>query len=166
MKDKTLDIIKGAILLEHRGRALYESAVKSTDVPEVKELFQMMMDEEAKHIQILNKQFSSVAKGGDFDSSGMEDVEDLTADSVLTSKVVKAISGSGYEAAVISSALELEKKAVEFYSKCEKEANSEEEKKLFAWLIKWEKEHMVMLAQMDNEIKEQVWYDNSFWPMD
>ena len=166
MSDKTLDIIKGAILLEHRGRALYETAVKSTDIPEVKELFQMMMEEEAKHVQLLNKQYSLISKGKGFDSSGMENIQEETADSVLTKKVVKAISGSGFEAAVVSSALELEKRAVEYYSKCEKEANSDEEKKLFNWLVKWEKEHMMMLAQLDNEIKENVWYDNNFWPLD
>ncbi len=164
MSDRALDIIKGAILLEHRGRALYETAVKSTDVPEVKELFQMMMEEEAKHVQLLNKQFSLISKGEDFDSAGMEDIQEDTADSVLTKKVVSAISGSGFEAAVISSALELEKRAVEYYSKCESEAETDEEKKLFNWLVKWEQEHMMMLAELDKEIKENVWYDNNFWP--
>lgn len=166
MKDKRLDIIKGAILLEHRGRALYETAVNKADDPGVKELFQMMMEEEAMHVVLLNKQYSLISKGEDFDSSGIEDMVKETADSVLTDNVTKAISASGFEAAVISSALELEKKAVEYYSDCEKKATSDDEKKLFNWLVKWEKEHMIMLAKLDNEIKEQVWYDNNFWPMD
>jgi len=25
---------------------------------------------------------------------------------------------------------------------------------------------MTMLAKLDNEIKEQIWYDNNFWPLD
>ena len=33
------------------------------------------------------------------------------------------------------------------------------------WLADWEKSHMTMLAELDKEIKEKIWYDNSFWPL-
>jgi rubrerythrin len=164
MKEKTLDIIKGAILLEHRGKALYEAAVQKTEVEEVKELFQMLVDEETKHIAILNKQFALVNKGGDFDAGGLEKVKGATVDAVLSDKIVQGISGAGFEASVISAALDLEKKAVDYYREKEDEADSDEEKKLFNWLVKWEKEHMTMLAKIDNDVKENIWYDNSFWP--
>lgn len=165
MKEKTLDIIKGALLLEYRGTALYKNAAEKSENEDVKEMFRMMEEEELKHVELLKKQFLLVSKGKDFDASGMAQIEEETAEVVLSDKITKAISGSGYEAAVISSALELEKKAVEYYSEKEKNATTDEERKLFNWLVKWEKEHMAMLAKLDNEIKEQVWYDNSFWPI-
>jgi len=166
MSEKTLDIIKGALLLEHRGTALYKSAVEQAKDEAVKEMFQMMMDEELKHVEILSKQYLLVSKGKDIDAAGMEKIEEETADIILNDKLIKAISASGYEAAVISSALELEKRAVEFYSEKEAGATTDEERKLFNWLVKWEKEHMMMLAKLDDEIKENVWYDNNFWPLD
>ena len=62
-ENKTLDIIKKAILLEHKGKALYESVAPKTEVTAVKELFEMLAEEEEKHIEILNKQFVLVSKG-------------------------------------------------------------------------------------------------------
>ncbi|MGD2086703.1 MAG: ferritin family protein [Candidatus Aminicenantes bacterium] len=164
-ENKTLDIIKKAILLEHRGKALYESVAQKTEVAPVKELFHMLVQEEEKHIDILNKQFALVAKGKDFETGELDKVEDITAKTVLSKAIVDGISGAGYEAAVIAAALEFEKNAVEYYGQQESAAGSPQEKRLFNWLVKWETEHMTMLAKIDDDLKEQIWYDNSFWPM-
>ena len=67
---------------------------------------------------------------------------------------------------MIAAALEFEKNAVEFYSKQSQEAGSKEERKLFQWLADWETDHMTMLAQIDKELMEDIWYDNNFWPLD
>jgi rubrerythrin len=164
-ENKTLDIIKMAILLEHRGKALYESVAQKTEVAAVKELFEMLTEEEEKHIDILNKQFTLVSKGKAFDTGELDKIEGKTAKTVLSVKIVKGISGAGYEAAVIAAALEFEKNAVKYYGDQEAAASSPEEKKLFNWLVKWETEHMTMLAKIDDDLKEQIWYDNSFWPL-
>jgi rubrerythrin len=165
-ENKTLDIIKGAILLEHRGKALYESVAQKTDVKAVKELFEMLVEEEKSHVDILNKQYALVSKGKPMNLSGLGDMKGTTIGSVLSEKIVKGISGAGYEAAVIAAALEFEKNAVKYYGAQEAEAKTDEEKKFYNWLVKWETGHMTMLAKIDNDIKEQIWYDNSFWPLD
>ncbi len=126
----------------------------------------MLVEEELKHIDILNKQYLLVSKGKPFNSTGLSDTKGTTVDAVLSKNIVKGISGAGYEAAVIAAALEFEKNAVKFYGERESAAVSDEEKNLFNWLVKWETDHMTMLAGIDNEIKEQIWYDNSFWPLD
>ena len=163
---KTLDILKGAILLEHRGKALYESVVNTSKSEGVKELFNMLSREEDKHIGVLNNQFSRIAKGESFDVAGLEKEHASTQEAILTREIVKSISGAGYEAAVISAALDFEKNAVKYYSEHAEAAESAEEKKLFSWLTDWEKNHMLMLARLDNELKEKIWYDNQFWPLD
>lgn len=168
-ENKTLDIIKKAIILEHRGKALYQSVTPETDSNGVKELFNMLAEEEENHIKVLNHQYRSISMGGKFDVHGVEGLSvggDSVAARVLTGKIVKEISGASYEAAVISAALEFEKKAVEFYSQQAEKALSEEEKKIFLWLSDWEKGHMSMLAHIDKELMEKIWYDNSFWPLD
>jgi rubrerythrin len=164
--DKKIDIIKGAILLEHRGKALYESVVKTTKNDAVRELFEFLVKEEQKHVELLNKQYGLVSSGKSFDLSGEKPGETVTADRVLTGEIVSGISGAGYEAAVISAALDFEKKAVNYYSEQAESAGSTEEKKLYDWFAVWEKGHMKMLAELEDGIKEQVWYDNSFWPLD
>jgi rubrerythrin len=162
----TLDILKGAILLEHRGKALYESVVKSSESEGVKELFAMLSREEDKHIGVLTRQFSLISKGKSFDIAELEKEHASTHEAVITDKIVKNISAAGYEAAVIAAALEFEKKAVKYYSEYASGAESEDEKKLYNWLTEWEKNHMLMLARLDNELKEKIWYDNQFWPLD
>ncbi len=163
MENQSLEIIKRAILLEHRGKALYESVVQTSEVEEVKELFKILAAEEEKHIEILNSQFNRAANGDDFDKIELEERMKDT-DKILSREIVKAISGAGYEAAVIAAALEFEKKAVEFYSHRSDTAEKLNEKKLYKWLTEWEKGHMAMLADLDKNLREQIWYDNSFWP--
>lgn len=165
-ENKILDIIKKAILLEHRGRALYRTASSETGSEGVKELFDTLAEEEESHIETLNRQYKSVAKGGDFEVGDLRAIKESEDNDVLSGKIVKGISAAGYEAAVIAAALEFEKKAVDFYSKQAEGAGTENEKKLFQWLADWEKGHMAMLAQIDKDLMESIWYDNSFWPLD
>lgn len=165
-ENKTIDILKKAIVLEHRGKALYQSVAPETDDMGVKELFAVLAEEEDNHINILTRQLKSVAKGGGFDIAGLADAKDAAASKILTEKITAGISGAGYEAAVVAAALEFEKNAVEFYSKQAEAAQSNEEKKLFNWLADWEKGHMTMLAQIDRQLMEDIWYDNNFWPLD
>ena len=164
--NKSIDILKRAILLEHRGKALYESVSAKTSTQAVKELFTMLAEEENTHIDVLTKQLKAVAGSGRFDPGIVLPSEEPAKNSVLTEAIVKEISGAGYEAAVISAALEFEKNAVDFYSMQAEGAQSDQEKKLFLWLTNWEKDHMAMLAQIDKEVMENIWYDNSFWPLD
>ena len=165
-ESKTIDILKGALLLEYRGKALYESVVKSSGSEDVKQLFSMLSKEEDKHIGVLTKQFSRLSKGEPFDVAELETEHATTHEAVLSDELVKNISGAGYEAAVIAAALEFEKKAVEYYSERASQAESEEERKLYSWLTSWEKNHMLMMARLDNELKEKIWFDNQFWPLD
>jgi rubrerythrin len=164
--NKTIDILKRAILLEHRGKALYESVSSESSTDAVKELFSVLAEEEKTHIDVLTKQLKAVAGGGGFDPDITLPSEEPVKSGVLSEDIVNEISGAGYEAAVISAALEFEKKAVDYYSKQAESAESEEERKLFLWLTGWEKEHMAMLAKIDKEVMEDIWYDNSFWPLD
>lgn len=166
MTDKRLEIVKSALLLEHKGKALYESVADVSKIEGVRELFKMLVREEGKHIDLLTKQYSRVLKGESLDASDLEEGDATVTAEIFSDEVVKEVHGAGYEAAVISAALEFEKNAVNFYSKQAEEAEFEGEQKLYMWLVRWEKTHMMMLAKLDNEIKEQIWYDNQFWPLD
>ena len=112
------------------------------------------------------KQYKRVLGHKGFQLGDSVDIESYTHHPVMTDKVVKEISGAGYEASVIAAALDFEKSAVKYYTDGADSAGSDEERKLYQWLSKWEKTHMVMLAEMDKELKEKTWADNSFWPLD
>jgi len=157
--------LKGALLLEYKGKDLYQSVIDTSSHAAIRELFAFLRDEEEDHIKTLKNHYRQVARGQElhFDPPPEERERDHP---VLTEKITAEISGAGYEAAVISAALELEKKAVEYYAEQAGSAPGPDEKNLFSWLSAWEKKHMMMLARLDDELKEKIWYDNQFWPLD
>jgi rubrerythrin len=166
-KETRMNILKGALLLEYKGKALFDSVAGNTEIEEVKELFRILSLEEEKHIDMLNKQLVQLSRGEEFDeTSGSGELPSSTAEAVLTQTIIDKVHGAGYEAAVISSALDFEKKAVKFYAEQSSAAENDEEKKLYEWLKRWETGHMQMLAEMDEGLKEKIWYDNQFWPLD
>lgn len=161
-----LDIVKNALLLEFRGRALYQSVVATSEVEEIRHLFSLLADEEMQHIALLKRQYARLLGGEDFDPT-VPDVEHTDiADRVLSEETIARISGAGYEAAVISAALDFEKKAVATYAERAEKTDSENERAIFSWLADWEKTHMTMLARLDDELRERIWFDNQFWPLD
>ena len=60
--------------------------------------------------------------------------------------------------------MNMEKKAITLYSERSKTASDEEEKAVYQWLVDWEKTHLQLLSEIDREVTEKIWNDNSFWP--
>ena len=161
----TLDILKSAILLETKGKAFYKKIADQTDAPAVKQFFEFMASEEAKHIEMLSKQFRSYQANGTFlpsenESGQSGDVES----SVLTKEMTKKISAAGFEAAAISAAMAMEQRAINLYSDRAATTTDADERALYEWLAEWERGHLHLLNNMDKELTEKIWYDNQFWP--
>jgi rubrerythrin len=163
-EDTTVDILKNAILLERRGYAFYSKVASQASDPAVKQFFTLMADEETQHIQILADQFKFYQENQSF--KAMSDIPgtQLIADQVLTDELKEKIGAAEYEAAAVAAAMAMEKSAIELYAGRASEATDADEKKLYAWLAEWEGTHLDFLANLDREIREKVWFDNSFWP--
>lgn len=164
-EDKTVEILKSAILLEKRGRAFYSKIAGQTSGKAVKEFFEMMADEEIKHIEILTEQFQAYRRNKEFKpAANLEDPSGSFTSKVLTEELKKEISAADYEAAAISAAMAMEKNAIKLYSDRAAETADPNEKALYKWLAEWEMKHLNFLASIDKELTEQIWYDNNFWP--
>ena len=164
-EDKTIEILKSAILLEKRGRAFYSKIAGQTSGKAVKEFFEMMADEEIKHVEILTEQFKAYRLNKAFTpDDNREDPRSGFDSKVLTEELKKEISAADYEAAAISAAMDMEKNAIKLYSDRAAEATDPNEKALYKWLAEWEAQHLKFLAAIDKELTEQIWYDNNFWP--
>lgn len=164
-EDKTLDILKSAILLEKRGQAFYQKVAEQASGRAVKAFFEMMADEEVKHVQILADQYKAYQKHQEFNPGDYtEDHSGDVAARVITSELKAEISAADYEAAAISAAMFMEENAIALYSGRAGEAADPNEKALYKWLADWENQHLYFLSEIDKELKEQVWNDNSFWP--
>jgi len=162
--EQTLDILKQALLMEKRGHSFYSAVALHTNNPEVKKIFQIMADEETTHIKFLSEQFSSIKKNQAFDITDLPENPGTFTTLILSDEVMKNISSAGYEAAAITAAIDMEKKAIDIYGKQAEITTDPQEKSLFTWLGNWEKGHLKILNDLDNELKEKIWFDSQFWP--
>jgi rubrerythrin len=164
-KKTAIDILKTAILLERRGKAFYAQVAKQTESKSAKKIFEMMSEEEDSHITFLSRQFAHFEKNNAFlEQEDVEEVDDTEAVEILSEKVKKEISAAGFEAAAISAAIDFENRAIEVYSSRAKEATDPNEKKMYQMLADWEKGHHHLLHRLNEDLKEQIWHDNNFWP--
>ena len=163
--DQSIDILKEAILLERRGQAFYSKIASQADNPAVKEFFEMMAQEEASHIDILETQFAAFAQDRQFKNIRPKDGSGVSeADRIFSTSLKRQISAADFEAAAISAAMLMEERAIELYSQRAQSAQDPNEAVLYRWLADWEKSHLSYLARLDKEIRETVWNDQQFWP--
>lgn len=163
-ESKAIEILKTALLLERRGKAFYSKVADQATDPDVKQVFEIMADEEDEHIKILSEQFAHFKQHQKFKEVKLPKGGDDTASEILSDKIKDSISAASFEAAAISSAIDMETRAIEIYSQRAKQATEAEEKSLYQWLAKWEQGHHQILFELDRELRERIWNDNHFWP--
>ncbi len=164
--ERSLEVIKQALLLEKRGKSFYSKVAEHTQHASVREFFETMAEEEQGHIHALLKQYKAMKERGRFESGSFDESVDIraAADQVLNQEIISKINGADYESAAISAAISMEERAVKIYSERAESAVDAEEKKLYAWLSRWERAHLHQLLEIDRIISERIWADNNFWP--
>jgi len=162
--DNVTEILKQAILLEKRGYSFYNTVADQTKNLEIKKIFQIMADEETIHIKILSDQYLSLMKYDSFETIVLPEIPGTLPGMILSEEIKKNIASAGYEAAAIAAAIDMENKAIEMYGKQAQITTDTNEKSLFSWLEQWENGHLKILSDLDNELKEKIWFDNQFWP--
>jgi rubrerythrin len=166
MENKTAsDILKEAILLERRGKAFYSNVAEKTESEAAKKIFTIMAEEEDEHIKFLSRQFAHFMKTNTFLKNEKNETtnEDVVMQ-ILSEDIKKQISAASFEAAAISAAMDFETRAVKIYSERAEAATDPNEKELYQMLADWEKGHHALLHKLNEELKEEIWYDNNFWP--
>jgi rubrerythrin len=165
MGKSAVDILKEAILLERREKAFYATAAKQTESEAAKKIFEMMAAEEDEHINFLSKQFAYYEKNKAFMKiNEVADTDESTVMAILSEEIKTQVNAAGYEAAAISAAMDFETRAVQIYSDRAVSATDKNEKEMYQMLADWEKGHHFWLHKINEDLKEQVWYDNNFWP--
>jgi rubrerythrin len=163
-KNDVLEILKQAILLETRGRAFYTKIAEQAEEIAVREFFETMASDEQKHMQTLSDQYKAYRKNKKFTPTGYDESDiGQVASTVLTAALKEKIAAAGFEAAAISAAISMEERAVKLYSKSAETTEDPEARALYKWLAAWEREHLNTLLDIDNALREKIWFDNKFW---
>lgn len=162
---KTTDILKMAILMEKRGKAFYEGVAAQTQSDAVHKIFTIMAAEEQTHIEFLSRQYLSYQHTNKFSKDDFNaNANGAMSELILSDEVKRQISAASYEAAAISAAIDMETNAIKVYSDRASETTDLNEKELFLWLADWEKGHQKILNDLNEELKQSIWFDNKFWP--
>ncbi|GAB4312028.1 MAG: hypothetical protein Kow0097_13660 [Candidatus Bipolaricaulota bacterium] len=157
------DILKGALLLEKRGKALYEASARGAESEAVREIFLTLAQEEGRHIEVLSQAFADLMRTGQVTMAPPAQGPTEIATRVLTRAIETEISAASYEAAALYAAMALEERAVAFYADAEGKSSGEA-KELYGWLAQWERSHLDLLTSLDQELRQRVWNDQRFWP--
>lgn len=164
-KSNALNILKNAFLMERQGKTLYETARDKAEDEAVKSFFDSLARDEQEHMAILETQFKSIMKSGKFAAGGYEtDGAAETPPDILDKNLKDKINAAGFEATAITAAVGFEQKAVDLYGARAETATDPEEKKLYQWLSTWEQTHLKKLLALQEDLQQQIWDDNSFWP--
>ncbi len=164
-KENILDILKGALILEIRGKSFYQKSKEESKIVEVKNIFRMIEQEEEKNIDIIKKQFENFTKKGSIVLNDNLFSNFKVSDYVISEELREKVKISDYEALALYIAITFEKESYNFYIEKSKLALTDEEKKLLNWLSEWEKSHVEFLTKIDEELKREIWFDNKFWPL-
>ncbi|OFZ22167.1 MAG: hypothetical protein A2202_02700 [Bdellovibrionales bacterium RIFOXYA1_FULL_36_14] len=161
-----LDVLKQAISFERKGYEFYKQVADQTSGKAVKNLFNHMANEELLHEEILARQFKSLNENNKFAKEDFTKFEKSHEPiDAFTSDLKDEIVSASYEAAAIAAAIKLEKNSLNLYLKRSQTATDQEEMKLYKWLAEFEQGHLDDLVNIDQEIREKIWYDNRFWPI-
>lgn len=162
----TTDILKEAVLLELRGKAFYSNIAAQTKSEAVRKIFSMIAEEEEQHIVFLSHQFAHYKKHKSFTElpALTDKPSEEASKQVLSAEMKDQITAASFEAAAISAAMDFESRAVELYAGRAESATDANEKATYKMLAQWERGHQRWLMRIDKDLREQVWYDNNFWP--
>ncbi len=164
-EDKTVALLKEALLMERQGYALYHEVAQKTESPAVKHFFEIMAAEEEDHIQVLSAQFDSYQKQKRLQPVDANDRARPDGKSAELSQEIKdEVSAASYEAAAIAAAMGLEKRAIQIYGDRAARSDDPDEVALCKWLVDWEKQHLAILMKIHAELVQSVWNDRNFWP--
>ncbi|MDP4289870.1 MAG: ferritin family protein [Bacteroidota bacterium] len=159
-----LEILKNAILMERQGKAFYEEVASVTKSDAVRNIFTFMAKEEGVHIEQLSEQYVQFKNENAFKVKEFPNGDSGFIERILTTGICQQINAASFEAAAISAAIDFESKAIEVYSQSALKATDAAQKAIYTWLADWERGHHRILNQLNNELKEAIWYDNKFWP--
>ncbi|MCK9558366.1 MAG: ferritin family protein [Candidatus Cloacimonetes bacterium] len=167
MKDTAhlIDSIKKAMQGEMDSINLYQNAAEKSREQEVKEFFLSRREEERWHFNYLldyYQQLSSNILASDV--SNILAKVNLGGPSIFSDSFIRRIGEDQALFSAISTALLLEKDAIDHYHKCAEETVIEALKSFFTMMSKWEMKHYEELVAIQKDAERYYWELNRFEP--
>jgi len=158
-----LEVLKKGMSTEIWGLRFYKEAVARTQAEDGKKVFQSLVDEEGKHLDVLRGQYATVSGSKKWVS--VEEAIKMAASVNPTDIFPEAASAKNLIPADASDeqslqlAMDFERRGYEMYQKAGEGATSAEEKAIWTWLAKAEDMHFAFLQETREYLANNgVWY--------
>jgi rubrerythrin len=167
-RDRILKGLRMALQTELDGAQFYRLAAEKTTDAKGKEVFAMLAEDEEKHFQELQRQFSSLLSSNKWAPSiTLSEARTMfTGESPIFSKEMKKrVKERHFEMSALSIGALLESNSVDFYRKMKEETDDPKAKELFGILQKWEQQHLEAITKQMDLLKEDYWAEQHFAPL-
>lgn len=162
MNQNQLNTIKQAILNEIEGYEFYQLAASKAATEDAKQALINLANEEMTHVSWLKALFNNLKTDGK-DTFDLAMVSDPPSPNLYDIKMF-GDQDSQSAMSVFGIGMNMEKAAVEFYTKAKAESESPEASAVYEKLITWEQQHYEQFAQAYEQLKSEWWNESSFAP--
>lgn len=164
-----LTVIKGAIDLEINGRSFFEHAAEKTNNKLGKKMFTKLAKDEIEHLHTFSRLFTSMTGNEDWKNyvSQQEKNKSSLIEGLKERLKTKAKEERASDLEAIRIGMELEKNAIDFFSKSAQETGDQKAKEIFLRIADEERLHFDLLqAQYDSVTNSGFWFDVAEFKMD
>lgn len=163
-KDNLLASIKIGMIGELDSVHLYTQAATHS-AGEVRKFFQNRVEEEKRHYNFLLQYYKEIAGSNEVSKITEAFMKEEQAPSpIITEEFVRRIGENQILFSAISTALLLEKNAIDFYDKCAEEMTVAELREFYSFIALWETKHYEELLTIQKEAEQYFWNENHFEP--
>ena len=164
IKEQLLRSLKKAMQGEMDSVNIYQHAADHSSDPEVKDFFLSRREEERLHYNYLLDYYQQVTSDMQPDDIVSKIKAENLVKSIFSPAFIKRIGEDQVLFSAISTAMLLEKDAIDHYRKLEAETDVDTLKAFFALLVQWEMIHYEELASIQKEAEHFYWEINDFEP--
>lgn len=164
LKEHLLASLKKAMQGEMDSVTLYGNAANHASDREIQDFFLSRKEEERMHYNYLLQYYQEISN--DLQPSDLSSSIDKNWDKhpMISDAFLKRIGGDQVLFSAISTALLLEKDAIEHYRQSMAEADNLTLKSFYELMIRWESKHYDDLLIVQKEAEEYYWQINQFEP--
>jgi len=156
-----------ALQTELNGIQFYKMAAEKTEDEKGKKVFKILSNDEIKHFDILQKNYSSLIESDNWAASiSLGESSVFEGESPIFSEELKfRIKEKHFEVSALSIGALLESNSIDFYRKMKESVDDPKAKKLFSELQEWEEGHLEAITKQLDLIKEEYWAEQHFTPL-
>ncbi len=138
-----MNVMDVAKKMETDAVEFYAEAAKKTAYPAGKKMFETIVEDEKRHLEIISK----LIEGLDVHMDDVHPLKNIkTVFETMKDEMMEKVAATSDELEAFKIAMQMEKEGLNFYTKLAAEARTEKEKSLFEKLIQEEQQHYNIFA--------------------